>query len=149
MTRAPVARAYAWNPWNGIAQLQNEVRRIFNEPVLSMGDPQSPAINVWKGDHGAVLTAEIPGLDPSALEISVQGDVVTLKGNRPEVEHPADVRVRRRERSRGNFARTIQLPFRIDPQTTEAAYERGILTVRLSAQEQDRPAKIVVKSPSV
>ena len=86
------------------------------------------------------------GIDPAKVDVAVTGDTVTVSGERPtDAVRPAET-FHRRERPVGQFSREVQLPFEVDPAKTEASYERGVLTVRLTRPESIKPKKVTVKS---
>jgi len=105
-----------------------------------------PLLNVWLHDHDALVTAELPGIDPEKLDIAVSGDQVIISGTRePEVLKKEET-YHRRERRYGPFTRTLKLPFKIDPDRVEARYEKGILDVKLPCAQEEKPRKIEIKS---
>ena len=108
--------------------------------------PDGPAFNVWKSDAGASVTAELPGLDLEKLDISIVGDTVTIQGQKAAENFAEETRVQRRERSVGQFTRTLKLPFRVDAARSEATYSKGLLTVTLPSLEDDKRKQIAVKS---
>lgn len=135
-----------WNPWRELARLQNEMGRMFQESPITNSFVDGPAFNIWKYDGGLLATAEIPGLNPSELDISVVGDTVTISGQRVVEEQPEGARVQRRERAGGKFTRVLKLPHRVDATRASATYERGVLKVDLPASEEEKPHQISVKS---
>ncbi|HOK07171.1 MAG TPA: Hsp20/alpha crystallin family protein [Syntrophales bacterium] len=132
------------DPFAEMLRLRDQMNRIFS----GIGQPVAaayPAVNIWAGETGAVVTAELPGMDPEKIDISVLGDTLTIAGSRePEAVGEEDT-YHRKERNGGSFTRTLQLPFRIDGEKIEARYEKGILTVTLPRQEADMPKKIAIK----
>jgi HSP20 family protein len=143
VTRNPFYRG--WDPWRELNQLQHEMNRLFGrEGNGSTLSPETPAVNVWRNENGVVLTAELPGLDPKDVDISVTGETVTIRGTRKPDEAQPNVKYHRRERIAGQFVRSLQLPFRVDSQKTEAKYDRGVLTVTLAALEEEKPKKITI-----
>jgi HSP20 family protein len=76
---------------------------------------------MWANEEHVVLTAELPGVDPDSLDISVVGDTVTLAGRRDLDAGGDEARYHRHERWHGNFTRTMQLPFRIDAEKVDAS----------------------------
>jgi len=137
----------SWDPWKELQQLQSELGRILPVPGKSGNFAnEAPAVNVWRNEHGAIVTAEIPGLDVEKLDLSVNGDTLTLRGERTPEQLGEKERFHRQERVFGKFVRTIQLPFRIDAERTSASYERGVLNVFLHQDQQDRPQKISVRT---
>jgi HSP20 family protein len=136
-----------WDPLRDLEQLRNEVNRLFagrgpSLPVLA----EYPAINLWRSEHGLALTAELPGVSPDDLDITVTADTVTLRG-KASTEQLADGQEHhRRERVAEAFARTVELPFAVDPQRAEASYERGVLVLKLQRPEEHKPKKVSIKS---
>ena len=136
-----------WDPWREIGQLQNEMSRVLaGARALSSGSRDFPPVNLYVNEQDVLLTLEVPGMDPKQLDITVTGDTVALHGERPITgANPAEA-FHRRERPAGTFDRKVQLPFEVDPQKTEASYEKGVLKVRLARPESLKPRKVTVKS---
>jgi HSP20 family protein len=132
-----------------VEQLRREMNQLFEQldrgPRLSAATTY-PAMNVWTNADGAVITAELPGMNADDLEISVQGDTLTLRGSRSAEEQGEGMTYHRRERGSGQFRRSFQLPFNVDPNKVEANYERGVLHIFLPRSEADKPRKIQVRS---
>lgn len=121
-----------------------EVNRVFE--TGEMAGVRFPAINLHQGQDVVLLTAELPGVDPAGLDISVLGNALTLKGTR-SVESPTeDGTWHRRERFEGEFLRTIELPWNPDAAKVEASYRHGVLTVRVPRAEADKPRQIAVQA---
>jgi HSP20 family protein len=101
-------------------------------------------VNLWTGPEGAIVAAQVPGVNPEELDITIRRDTVTLRGNRkPEAVEDGAV-VQRQERMHGAFARNIVLPFRVDADKASAKFERGVLTLTLPRPEDDKPRQIKV-----
>lgn len=105
-----------------------------------------PAVNLWQGAESAAVTAELPGVEPDDIEISVKDNVLTLAGERKAPEAGEEIVWHRRERSFGRFSRVIQLPFRVDPNKVEARFENGVLQVELHRPEEEKPRRISIKA---
>jgi HSP20 family protein len=103
-----------------------------------------PPVNIWGSADGVIVTAEIPGVSPDNLDITVQQVTVTLRGKRDPEAAGEGVTVHRQERPFGDFVRTIVLPFRVDGDKVSAHFERGILRLDLPRPEQDKPRKVKV-----
>jgi len=104
-----------------------------------------PPVNVWKSADGVVVTAELPGISPDGVDVSVMKDTLTLRGER-KVEGPGEEGAsHRRERGGGRFLKSIQLPYDVDADKCRATYERGILRIELPRAESHRPKRITVK----
>ena len=149
MFRRPLNRHGYASPWREIERLQRDMNRLFSDTVSGVGRrnaPSYPAINIWTGEKGAVVTAELPGLSPEDIDISVAGETLTLTGNREPDEFQEGTRYHRRERNHGRFTRTFQLPFSVEMSKVEATFEKGILHIDLPRAEQEMPKKIAIKA---
>ncbi len=145
-----VWRSYEFgSPWREIERLQREMNRLFADVAsdfIPRVAPGYPAMNIWTNEEGGVITAELPGLSPDDIEISVVGETLTLSGERKADEVGEDVRYHRQERGFGKFSRTIQLPFQVDADKVEAIFDKGVLHIALPRAEADKPRKIAVKT---
>lgn len=133
------------SPWRELERLQREVNRVFSE-TREPGDVAFPSVNLWTNQEGAVLSAELPGVDADKLDISVLGNSVTIHGTREPLDIGQDATYHRRERLCGEFTRTLEVPFRIEAGKVAAEYNRGILNVMLPRADEDRPRQITVKA---
>lgn len=137
------------SPWQDMVRLRREMNRLFSDMPTSYGtrvSPGYPSMNVWANEEGLVVTAELPGIEPETLDISVVNNTLTLKGNRaPEKLEEGEV-YHRREREYGSFTRSFQLPFGVEAGAVEAVYEKGVLQITLPRAEADKPRKITVKA---
>jgi HSP20 family protein len=129
-----------------LGRLQREMNRLFNGTIAGRSTAQYPLVNLAADQDGLTLTAEIPGIDPKSLDISVKGDTLTLQGERPALQPGEDEVVHRRERTAGSFTRTFQLPCKVAADKVAAACTHGILTVHLPRTEAEKPRKITIKA---
>ncbi len=139
-----------WLPFFDVAKTLEEMDRAFDRigrPLGLRSVPRGtfPPINVYEQDEAVVVTAEVPGVKPDELELTVLGDSVALKGQRREEPSNGD-RMYRQERAAGLFTRTVTLPASIDPDSVHAEYRDGILRVRMAKAEQAKARKIEIKS---
>ncbi len=129
-------------PFEEFRQLQRDMNRLF-----SGATPQReayPALNIYANDDQAVVTAELSGIDPKQLGINVNGNRLTVEGERKIEDLTDGVICHRRERGEGRFARTILLPFNVESDKVTAAYRNGVLTVTLPREESAKPRKIEI-----
>ena len=105
-----------------------------------------PSINAWVNDDGVVLTAEIPGVELDNLDISIIEQSLTLSGTRNSPGFPPDAQIRRRERSHGEFSRTLELPFRVNIDGVDAQLQNGVLRLELPRLPEEKSRKIEVKT---
>jgi len=133
------------DPFSEMLRLRNEMNRLFSGAAYSF-EPAYPPVNVWLNEKGAVVTAELPGVDTTTMDISVLDDTVTISGTRrPEVLKEEES-YHRKERNGSKFSRTLHLPFKIDDKSIEARYEKGILNIALPREEAEKPKKITIKA---
>ncbi|MFO1039186.1 MAG: Hsp20/alpha crystallin family protein [Geminicoccaceae bacterium] len=133
----------AGDPFRELRRLQAEMDRL----VGGYGQRQEagyPPLNLYAGRDGIAVVAELPGVEAADLEVHAHKDTLTIKGTRkaaaarPEAYH-------RRERVDGPFTRTIQLPFRVDPDKVEAQLDNGVLRLSLSRPEEEKPRRIQIQ----
>jgi HSP20 family protein len=134
-----------FDPFAELRRMQGEMNRVlsgFNATAAR----DFPPINIWLGDNSVVVTAELPGVTRDDVNLSLQEDVVTLAGQREPKSQEQNVGWQRRERAYGTFSRTVQLPFRVDPEKVQARFDNGILEIELQRLEADRPKKIEIRA---
>lgn len=140
-----------FDPWRDFERLQNEIFQINREVQRRFPGTSAPSaaefplINMWQNDADVVATAEIPGVEPNDIDISVIEKAVTIKGNRKAEENVPQEAYHRSERGYGTFSRTIELPFKVDADKVGARFSKGILYVTLPRAEEEKPKKISVK----
>ena len=135
-----------WDSWSDLGRLRREMDRLASRyvgsPTASAGE--FPAVNVWAGDDRAVLTAELPGVDPKAIELTVANGTITIRGSREADKAQEGETYQRQERGSGHFVRTFALPFAIEAGEVEADCKNGILQVTLPRAEADKPKTIAI-----
>ena len=116
-------------------------RALGNTPASGRGD--YPPVNVWTGDMGLVIMAEVPGFGPDSLEVTVHENVLTLKGTR-KTRAAEQAAYHRQERYAGTFSRSIALPFEVDTDKVDASFRDGILTIHLPRPKAAQPRRIPI-----
>ena len=144
--RSPRSR----DSWAAVDRLQRDMMQAFDRLGTARGPSRGspfPPVNLYETTQGYVLTAEIPGVKTEDLEVSVEGERVTIGGKRA-VEYPSDdsSSLHRRERQTGSFRRTFTLPEPADPEKTEAICRHGVLMVRIPKAESVQPRRISVQA---
>lgn len=131
-----------WDPWKEFERMR---RSIFGDGSV-YSYVEFPAVNIWvDGDH-ALVTAEIAGVDPEEIEVSVIEKSLILRGNRRSEEVKEGETYHRQERWQGSFTKTIDLPFAVESEKVKARFSKGVLSVELPRAEAEKPKKIEVKS---
>jgi len=131
-----------WNPWTELSRLQAELDRLFTNGAR--GAPaEFPPIDVWSGEQGLRVFAQLAGFEPDEIDLSVVGETLTLKGER-RTESEDGGSWHRRERGPERFVRTVELPFPIDADAVKASFRNGLLEIELPRAASSKPRKIKV-----
>ena len=133
---------YGRDPFQDLRRLHGDITRVLGTPMPAA---EYPALNVYANQDGVVITAELPGVTPDNLDISVHRETVTIKGKRDDRATDAQG-YHRQERRQGNFLRTISLPFLVDTATVKAEMTDGVLGLSLQRAEEDKPKRVSVSS---
>jgi len=128
--------------WNELNQVQDEFAKFFGRP----GTHEAlPLLNVWEDANAVYAEADLPGIDPAKLEVTVtEGNQLTVQGERAAPDVPGSTWVRQ-ERPFGKFVRVVGLPSLVNADAVEAKYDNGVLRLTLPKHEAAKPRKIVVK----
>ncbi len=105
-----------------------------------------PPLNVSEDHDKLYVSSELPGIEPDDIEIHVEGDTLTIRGERKLPEAGEGVNYHRREREGGRFRRIVTLPARIDPSGVVAGFKNGVLNIVLPKAAEARPRQIKVKT---
>jgi HSP20 family protein len=131
-----------YNPLLDMQRAQADLNRMFGT-MRFYPPPELPLLNLWTNPDGAIVAAEVPGVSPDDMEISIRRDTITLRGTR-KGEPTEDAVVLRQERVTGPFARDIVLPFRVNADKASAKFERGVVTLTVPRPEEDKPHRISI-----
>lgn len=142
-----------WNPLRDLMHLQDRMNRLFEETTQrrtgggadSEEDVQVaewyPAADVYENDGAYEIVVDLPGIDRSALQISIDDNRLSIKGNR-KIESTSSPQ---RERPRGRFVRTFSVPGSVDQENIQADYQDGVLELRLPKRPEPKPQRIEIK----
>ena len=136
---------FEWDSLTGINRLQREMNRLF-ENFSANAYEAYPPMNIWSNDSEVIINAELPGVDPAEIDISVQGAQLTIQGQRKLNEMAEGAISHRRERGGGRFVRTIRLPYEADESKVKASYKNGVLAITVPRSEQSKPKKISISA---
>jgi HSP20 family protein len=139
-----------------LMDVRSEMNRLFDtflrEPLDSLSESVAswgrwtPTLDVSETDTAIVVRAEVPGVDPNDIDITVTGDRLTIAGEKKEATEKKDRDTFHRESRYGSFSRTLPLPAGIDPQQVVAEHANGVLTVTLQKTPTATAKKITVKT---
>jgi HSP20 family protein len=147
-----MARYWLENPWaNDPLASFDQLRRGMDELFERVGARTTrragavPPVNLYETNNEYVLTAELPGLSGEEIDVSIERNRVTLRGER-KIGHPADASLHRVERRSGAFRRTVELPVDVDAEKAQAVCRNGVLTLQIPKVAAQQPRQIAVKS---
>jgi HSP20 family protein len=141
-----------WEPFRELSSLQTEMNRLFNAafdtPTAgnNVARRWTPAMDLLETDEEFVLRADLPGLTESDVSIELEDNVLTLSGERKTEHEDKREGFYRMERTFGSFSRSLTLPKGVDPEAVTAAFDRGVLEVRIPKPEQRKPRKINISA---
>ncbi|MCI4625096.1 MAG: Hsp20/alpha crystallin family protein [Candidatus Magnetoovum sp. WYHC-5] len=128
-----------------LRQMQDKLNKQFSVYERQQ-QTAFPAFNVYGRSEGVVLTAEIPGLQPKDIDVSVVGNTVTVTLERKPLEVTENESFHRQERWYGKYSRSIDVPFNVDSEKVTAKFSNGILYLFLPKIESDKPKKVEIKT---
>ena len=135
-----------WDPFREMTSLQGQVDRLVDSMWSGRQQSWVPAVDVFDERDAVVLKAELAGMKPDDIQIEVEDNVLTIKGERAFNEKVDDERYYRVERRFGSFQRSLALPQGVKADETQAAYEDGILEVRVPKAAAEQPRRIEVRA---
>ncbi len=137
-----------WDPFREVVALQNRVNSLFRD----MNESDSPlttasfvpAVDIYEDTRKVVLKLEVPGIDEKDLDIRVENNTLTVKGERKFEKEEKEENFHRIERRYGSFYRAFTLPTTVDTEHVNANYNAGILKLELSKKPEAQPKQIRV-----
>ncbi len=138
-----------WEPFRAVATLQDQVNRLFNDVFERTGEESSlsawaPAVDIYETEHELVVKADLPEVDPKDLDIRVENNILTIRGERKFEKKMSEENYLRVERSFGSFARSFTLANTVNPDAIKADYQNGVLTLTIPKREEAKPKQIKV-----
>lgn len=143
-----------WEPFRDMMSLRNAMDRLFEDsyvhssrfwPELGKGE-LSLDLDMYQTDKDVVIKATIPGVKPEEIDISLTGDVLTIKGEHKEEQEVKEQDYFHKERRYGAFSRSIQIPVSVKSDKADAVFENGVLTLTLPKAKEEKPKQIKVKA---
>jgi HSP20 family protein len=138
-----------WEPSRGVATLQDQINRLFNDSFQRTDEEASlsawaPAVDIYETEHELVVKADLPEVDPKDLDIRVENNLLTIRGERKFEKKVDEDHYLRVERSYGSFARSFTLANTVNPEAIKADYQNGVLTLSIPKREEAKPKQIKV-----
>lgn len=139
----------ATDPYQGLRRLNSILDEAFSWPVQredgALTSSWMPPCDIFEDNDNVRIVAEVPGVKAEDVKLSIENNVLTIRGEKQQRSEQKDERAHRYERSYGLFERSFALPSTVDPDRIEATYDAGVLTVLLPKAERAKPREIHVK----
>jgi len=136
-----------FDPFRDITTLRDEMNRLFSRTLgegAAAGSAWTPAVDIFDTAEAIILKAELPGLSPDDIDIEVDDNVLTIKGERRFEDKVEEGRYYRLERAYGQFSRSVTLPQGVKADEISATFDQGVLQVRVPKADEVKPRKISV-----
>ena len=138
-----------WDPFREFTTLQDRMNRLFRD---SFGDREealttstfAPPVDVYEDEHSVTLKIEVPGIEEKDIDVRVENNTLAVHGERKFEKEEKEENFRRVERQYGSFTRSFTLPNTVDPDSTQANYDKGILKIQLAKKAEAKPKQIKV-----
>src|SRR5712692_11388095 len=136
-----------FEPFRDLANFQNQINRIFqdygrgSDELLTSGT-FVPPVDVYEDEHNITLKLEVPGIEEKDLDIKLENNTLTVRGERKFEKEEKEENFHRIERRYGSFARTFRLPSTVDAEKVEASYDKGLLKITIGKRAEAKPKQI-------
>ena len=139
-----------WNPIKDLLAIQEEMNKLFDEKLdkFSEGALQEriwePLVDIYEEEDKFVIKAEVPDVDKKDIEITIEDNVLTIKGEKKFEREEKKENYLRAERYYGAFRRSFTLPATVDKENVKASLDKGVLTIEIPKKEETKPKKIEI-----
>jgi len=143
-----------WEPFRDLVAVQDRLNRIFDDTFRgnprgsdedwALGGQWAPSVDIFEHEGNLVLRAELPGIEPKDVDVHVENNVLTLRGERKFESEVKREKYHRVERAYGTFSRSFTLPNVVDTEKIKAEYRDGVLNVTLPTKEEAKPKQISI-----
>lgn len=146
-----------WDPFDALLGAQDDLNRLFrsgwlrgtaSEGTSSQAGTWAPAIDIYETEDSLVVEAEVPGVEPGDISVTLDDGVLTLRGERKLEKEVKEENYHRVERAYGAFQRGIRLPSDLDPDKVKASFDNGVLKVTVEKTAPKKPKSISVEVQS-
>ena len=143
-----------WDPFRDMVTLKERMNRLFEDYYPARKEERdmvastwAPAVDIYETENELVLSAELPGIEDEDIEIKVEDNTLTLKGQRKFEKETKEENYHRIERSYGSFMRSFTLPAYIDQDKIEAQHDQGVLKITMPKKMESKPRNVMVLKP--
>ena len=139
-----------FQPFRGFTSLQGQINRLFNEAFDRTSEEGNltswaPAVDIYETEHNLVVKADLPDIKPEELDIRVENNILTIRGERKFEKKVDDNNYLRVERAYGSFSRSFSLANSVNTEAIQADYQNGVLTLNIPKREEAKPKQIKVR----
>ena len=145
-----------FEPFRGVSTLQDQVNRFFNEAFDRSSEeanltPWAPAVDIYETEQALVVKADLPDIKPEELDVRIENNILTIRGERKFEKKVDEDNYLRVERSYGSFSRSFSLANTVNTEAIKADYKNGVLTLSVPKREEAKPKqiKVHVEGPAV
>src|SRR5580700_2068664 len=136
-----------FQPFRGVSTLQDQIHRLFDGAFDPASDeanltPWAPAVDIFETEQNLVVKADLPDLKPEELDIRVENNILTIRGERKFEKKVDENNYLRVERSYGSFSRSFSLSNTVNTESIQADYKNGVLTLSIPKREEAKPKQI-------
>jgi len=132
--------------FNEMDRLRREVNGLFSNYGRASGATTFPLLNAYDNNDNIVITAELPGLTKEQVDVTFSDGVLTISGKQDIPSQLKEMAVIRKERSEGDFEKTLRIPTKIDQDKISASFSNGILTITMPKAEEVKPKTISIEA---
>src|ERR1700676_4302105 len=143
-----------WEPFREYSTMQNPINhmnRLFRESYSPEAPEEAltttnfaPPVDIYEDEHNITLKIDVPGIDEKDIDVRIEGNTLTVHGERKIEKEEKEENFRRIERQYGSFTRSFTLPSSVDPGQVSANYEKGLLKIKLAKKAEAKPKQIKV-----
>jgi HSP20 family protein len=140
-----------WDPFRDVLALQNRLNSLFDDFTRGQGDQDAlttaafvPPVDIYEDDHKVILKLEVPGIRQDELDIRVENNTLTVRGERKFEKEEKQENFHRIERRYGSFFRAFTVPSTVDTDSVHASYDAGILKIEMQKKAEAKPKQIKV-----
>jgi len=140
-----------WDPFREVSSLQRRLNSLFDDYSRQQGEgtPASigsfvPAVDIYEDEHKVALSLEVPGIAQNDLDVQIENNTLTVRGERKFASNQKEENFHRIERRYGSFVRSFTLPSTIDTASVNAHYDNGVLRIDLAKKAETRPKQVKI-----
>jgi HSP20 family protein len=138
-----------FEPFRGVSTLQDQINRLFSDVLERTGEDSNlttwaPAVDIYETEHELVVKVDLPEVDPKDLDIRVENNILTIRGDRKFESKVSEDKYLRVERAYGSFSRSFSLANTVNSEAIKADYRDGVLTLSIPKREEAKPKQIKI-----